>query len=631
MWTLALFLILCKTSVALNVTRVPDGVPILYNKLANAHISFDTFRMIYSINLTDYYQLEQQIDSAISELTNRCQSKKKTYEHCRLAIMQLENRLHASTLDDDNLKGYRSKRFCNWCGNLLHSSTGVVNAETAEIWTDFMNKVKNETTLQAIEIFNQTAIFKSFMDATDSAFNRTQRALNQLQKSLNTFASFEETAMEQIHDRLLEQEIFQLAESALIEHERMYRKLRSAMESTKRGRIPELIVRKKLAKHLNDISLTLPSEQRLPLDPMKEDPLHIFSFADIFSVLHESHLLITIIIPIAERERYSLYKATAVPMLSNKQLFITKITTEHFLLNSEGTKFIAMDSQELANGRTRSPREVLYRPSASIITNKDIICEWKVFSELETSTVKSACEFVPVAANVMIVAVMANEQYFVATPNGLTIRETCGLEEKNIFVKDRSLIAIETSCSIKTANFEIKAHKTHIVNTTLTLLPDSSAARLLAANLPKLSTGKYTKLILNTTAPIIIHDAAEMNDIIGRAEDLLKQTDHEFKLNDLKYETTGWSIGLVIAIAAVVVVAAVEAFIFFKKFNVMSIAMDTLEKSTDQIPRVVQSLAPAAMHSWMQSMPALNLVPLSSPTTQYPPMQMIDMPAATKN
>lgn len=269
------------------------------------------------VNLTDYYQLTDNINACIAQIESICPNSKTEGaegQFCSVTAAQLRNRLKATTYQDENMAGYRYKRHCNWCGKFLKWSTGVMDADTAIVWQDFLNKVKNETKLQHNEIYNQTAIFRAFLDTNRDTIHNTELILTQLQKTIKTVSEHEDEEMEKVQERLKIQSLFQLAEAALTEHERIYLKIRNSISEARRGRIPELIVKKNLADHLRNISVTLPSEQRLPIDIMLDDPLHIFRYSDVSTALFDDHLLLKIVIPIAERERFSLFKATAIPV-----------------------------------------------------------------------------------------------------------------------------------------------------------------------------------------------------------------------------------------------------------------------------------------------------------------------------
>lgn len=56
------------------------------------------------------------------------------------------------------------------------------------------------------------------------------------------------------------------------------------------------------------------------------DPLHVFKYAEIASVLLEEKLIMQITLPIAEREQNQLYKATPIPIETPNGRLITKIS-----------------------------------------------------------------------------------------------------------------------------------------------------------------------------------------------------------------------------------------------------------------------------------------------------------------
>lgn len=103
----------------------------------------------------------------------------------------------------------------------------------------------------------------------------------------------------------------------ITEHERLYNQIRNTMIDVKRGRIPEIITKSALTNQLSNVSLTLTPEQRLPIDLSVDDPLHIFRFADISTVLLDNYLIVKIMIPITERARFNLYRATAILISHN--------------------------------------------------------------------------------------------------------------------------------------------------------------------------------------------------------------------------------------------------------------------------------------------------------------------------
>lgn len=140
---------------------------------------------------------------------------------------------------------------------------------------------KHETSSQNKEIFNLTAIFKTFMELNNKTTDNTEKTLNRLRTSLKELSRHEEKQIAFIKERMIGLEIFQLADAVLTEHERIYNKLRSIMINTKRDRIPELIRKNRLTQQVKEIASILPTDQRLPININEGKPLHIFKFAEV--------------------------------------------------------------------------------------------------------------------------------------------------------------------------------------------------------------------------------------------------------------------------------------------------------------------------------------------------------------
>lgn len=84
--------------------------------------------------------------------------------------------------------------------------------------------------------------------------------------------------------------------------------------------------------------------------------------------------------------------------------------------------------------------------------------------DMEPAKDWNTCEFTPMLTNEMLISVMVNRQYFVSSSRGIKMKETCANIEKQYTISDRSLIQMDPECTIKTANFVLRAHKMHTYN-----------------------------------------------------------------------------------------------------------------------------------------------------------------------
>lgn len=133
-----------------------------------------------------------------------------------------------------------------------------------------------------------------------------------------------------------------MASLAISEHFRLYSQIRRALSDAKDHRVPELIPLEKFQADLKSIASTIKSTHRLSIDLLRENPLHIFKYTEISSLMIQDKLLIEIMIPIAEAERYSLYRAIPIPIQTRNGRVIIRGTKPHFLLSADKTKFIEL-------------------------------------------------------------------------------------------------------------------------------------------------------------------------------------------------------------------------------------------------------------------------------------------------
>lgn len=84
-------------------------------------------------------------------------------------------------------------------------------------------------------------------------------------------------------------------------------------------------------------------------------------------------------IEIAEREKFTLYKAMAIPIHTANGRLIVSTLHNYFLLNEDQNKFIPLDEQELNNGISLAPNEFLYRTASGIFLSHEAVCVRNLF------------------------------------------------------------------------------------------------------------------------------------------------------------------------------------------------------------------------------------------------------------
>lgn len=198
----------------------------------------------------------------------------------------------------------------------------------------------------------------------------------------------------------------------------------------------------------------------------------MFKLSQIKSTIHGQKIIIEITIPIVERERFHLYKASPIPTTANSSYLIPFVHSTYFLMNVEQTKYVPMNQKQLDGGRMMSSNEMLYQPTNTTLLTSNGICEWQVLSGATASELQEACQFTPFLHKNVIMTVIENEIIFVNSHRNSSIFEACnGTEYTQRKIFGRGTIEIDSNCLFKTGNYIIRPHKTKIVEGSQIILP----------------------------------------------------------------------------------------------------------------------------------------------------------------
>lgn len=106
----------------------------IFTEMARAHVSFDTYKLIYYVNLTDFFDMIPRMNILIDRASNLCD--KMNDEICRTTVKQLKNQCEDANTDGRVILQTRRKRrgedgACEWCGEVFHVIFGLEDAKHA--------------------------------------------------------------------------------------------------------------------------------------------------------------------------------------------------------------------------------------------------------------------------------------------------------------------------------------------------------------------------------------------------------------------------------------------------------------------------------------------------------------------
>lgn len=218
-----------QASSKFTFNEVSKYTPIILTQLAKAHVSFDTFKLVFTIDLSAYYDLDKQISEYLDFLEEISPQLKS--ELLNITITQLRHRLDLFSQDEDMILSFRKKRsnsfvLCEFCGEIGHFLFGTMTDNRASEWAQTFNSWKNETITNRDLIKNQTLLFESSLHYNKKTFKHIEDSFRTLQNDLKRFESSTNISISAINLKLDVQTLIQIAQLGIEKHARLYGQIR---------------------------------------------------------------------------------------------------------------------------------------------------------------------------------------------------------------------------------------------------------------------------------------------------------------------------------------------------------------------------------------------------------------------
>lgn len=570
-----LTVMIIATNAEYTFKPVPEQTPMIITKLARAHVSYDAFKMVFYVDLTEYNRLTGVLHKCIDAAER---ATLDTFDPSyNFTLAQLKHRMELMNHDEELIRAFRQKRFvlCEFCGSVYHLLYGVMTEEQAQQWANVVNAIKNQTITDHDLLRQQTILTEAHLKHNKETFQKLETALDSTTNYIQKLASGTEVLLNNLQARVQAQNLIQITHLAFDEHAHLYGQIRRTLGEARRGKVTEIIPREKLMAELKRISDSLKSTQSLPIDVHSQNAMQIFKYSTISSTLFQDKLLIEINIPVTESENFNLFKATPIPISSNGNSVIATTFSTYFLLNTEATKYIAINQKQLQDGLMLADNQMLYKPTTTIILDNSGICEWKLQIDNNIDNIIQACRFQPYFNTNTFITILENDLYFVNTLHETRIWEKCGEEDytpRNL--SGRGTIQLDPNCSIKTNSFIIQSHRTRRINATSILQPEIAITKIIDTNL--LTENNPAISLPKAPLHFVIHNSDEMQNMINSARDLAERASREVKLEDMKVETNTFSMfsGLVSSLTSILVIGTI-AYFALKYINIFNCILKT--------------------------------------------------------
>lgn len=590
---LSIILTLCvlATSAHIEIQKIPDSVPILFNPITEALVTYDNAKLVYYINMTEYFEMINIIDKTVNISEKICDALFDN-DICHLQVSQLKSQFANTIRDDREIKAQRKPRaICEICGTAYHYAFGIMDATRAREYANVINGLSEEQKSQHVLMENTTTLFQLFLKNNQKSLRQIHTDLNNLENTMSRVSAQVDLEISKFRTQHKLHSIIQMASTEMSEHFQFFQHMRGALGNVKDHRIPDFIPLSQLTEDIFKIAASLKNGQQLPIEILKENPLHVFEHAAISSVLMEDLMLTEITIPIAEKDQYTLFRATPIPIQTPSGRLIASIPNPYFLLNAMQTEFIPMSKGELSHSKRTSSNTQLFRPSATVQLKYENVCAWKIMMENSLDSALSACNFVPLIENDIIISIIENESYFFASKSPAKLWEVCNQKTTNVIqIEGRNIIKLNAECSVKSSAFIIKPHRTFIFNETAMVIPPISTTQDSMEKLFDLAESRAMPVSIPEHKQLLIQSDDELDSIIKQSDALVVAAKHTFKTEKLVYDTRLHSLFAQAAVFAIILlIISFFIFIVYKKFNIISTVLNAVGLlNNNRVPRAIK-------------------------------------------
>lgn len=423
-----------------------------------ASITHTTWQLSYYYDLTDYFNQVNKIKTAIESIKALCQLTIDKKE-CELILELLENHMENSKLNSERVESFSNKRKKRWAplgymGDINSWLFGYMIQEDAEEITKNIKKLQERVIKQQDLFENQILIIQQSLKINNKTYNELKNNIELLNNNLN----------EMERNFTISQKINSLTHIitlTIMHHAQISETLMNLLQNSLNGKIITLIPQQQLKSNLQTIAENLSNNQRLPINLKSQHSFNIFSVTTSRATLYKRKILITLDIPIVDRDELSLYKTIPIPTEINQKLIIIIPTMKYFLLNTNKREITPITHDEIKQCKRTPKNELLCTPDSATIINKENSCELSLIINPKPEIIENLCEFRLVPKRNYIVQIHQNNRYYCVINNPIIVTENC--PEENIVttsISTNGIINIKQGCSITTNEIKITAPNT---------------------------------------------------------------------------------------------------------------------------------------------------------------------------
>lgn len=581
-------------NVSLKFDPMNQKTGLTFVELSKARISYDTYTILYYVDIEQYKNITKTIEEFIAYANVEC--KKLTSDTCKIMLNQATVLMDHMKRDESDIEAYqlkntqkshsKKKRAIEFVGDIFHWAFGLMNADAARDYDQKIDNLYNDSSRLHKLLNEQTILIKETLLINNKTYSNLEKQLVKINREISIVKNFY-TRFNWAQAELAVTESIAMIKMLESEHRRVTFQILRCLEDTVSGKITQLIPKERLINDLVQVSKYLKEEQKLPIDFILENPLHIFKYAKIVSALYGNRIMMEVNIPIVERGSYTIYEVIPIPTTINGTTIIIRPSTRYVLLNDNEKEFMPITPREYFKGKFNLQGERIIKPAENAIIDYSQNCEISIFMQPKAAILKEFCDIKSIPTSNYFVSINANDAYYVHIAKPTLVMEYCRhLPAQSHEIKESGILTIDKDCRIVTDKISLRPRNNYSYESkqiiTLANHTTDITFKVISERVKRSNNISIPKLDEN----VLIQDSSiDFDTLIDRANKLIDKTEFDDKWNRMQYQSIQFSrksYGFT-AVVAIIIVALVIAVIWYSYRKFFSV--DTWIKLADVLGR----------------------------------------------
>lgn len=435
-----------------NFTKFADATGAFTSKTLDAYITYDSWRLLYYYNLTEFYDNVASYSDCLEKMASICDLMPERHQ-CESLLSKHKTMLANLHLDLEYMHDIQTSKQkqrratpLGFLGTYLFKPAfGIMDEEDSVDISERINGLGGNQQLHTLILEHNLSLIKNTIKITNATFENFRFTVNKLHDYL---VNITKDVNEMEHEISMHIDFKYLSATAtllIMEHQRTTHIIKRTLKNTLHGEFTELISYKQLSRDLLEVADNLDDTSTIMF---VQDLKQLQEMINIQGSIIDKKLLVEIAIPILRRERYRVHNVVVLPMNHENKTVILDTESKSYLVNNSSRNYIPMRKEDMKNCKVLTNNKILCYPQAETYLESREICESNIIFEHDIETLMATCNINHVP-NTNFIEPLTQNVYYIYVIKQMTVRENCPKKPSNFTtLKTTGILEMNPHCEI---------------------------------------------------------------------------------------------------------------------------------------------------------------------------------------